>query len=390
MAQENRGRKTRTPGVYKQKDGKWLVQVVLRSEGKFKQRQMTLPAETPEHEVIAARSRLRMACEQAKTAEPVRPEIQSPPVITFTDYCKRWIIRKSGDWRPQTLHDNLVVLSERILPFLGEKNVAHLQRADILEWRQWAQEQRMASGQLYSPLTLLFWWKLLRVLLNDLIIDHELSALLTFRVKPPTSTKPRVRANEALTLPQLQLLLREVATHFPAWYPEVFTLAYSGMRPSELYALIWSDIDLDNGTLTISKSVVNGIVGKTKNGRPRNVALTSAMADVLRTHRGSVMPEPNSCVFWAKPGTLRHKHTLNKFLLRMARRVGIKFRVGPQVLRYTQNTLLRQAGVADETVRDRLGHMTRDMGYVYFKGHISAQKDAVEKLQEAVENSVAQ
>ena len=389
MAQGDRGRKTRTPGVYKKKDGSFLVQVVVRHDGKFKQRQLTLPAGTPEAEVIAARARLRMDAEQAKVQEPVRPEVQAPPIITVASYCKRWIVRKKSDWRPKTLADNVAVLSERVLPVVGEKPVADLARTDVLDWREWAQHQRMASGQPYSPATLALWWRVFRCLLNDLIVDHALSTLLTFRVKPPTSEKGRVRANEALTLLQLRKLLSEVGASHPDWYAEVFILAYSGLRPGELYALVWGDIDLDGGRLTITKSVVKGHVGKPKNGRTRIIALTETMVAVLREHRGPHTPLPNVTVFPSINGKVRDDTTLYHFLTEVAQDIGIGFKVGPQVMRYTANTLLREAGVADEIVRDRLGHATREMGHRYFKGHIDAQKEAVEKLQAAVEGGTA-
>jgi integrase len=383
MAQGDRGRKTRTPGVYRQKDGKWLVQVVVRQDGKFKQRQLTLPAETPEAQVVAARASLRLEAEYAKEAEPVRPE--SPPRTTVASYSKLWIVRKKTDWRPKTVKDNVQVLSERVLPVVGEVPVEDLKRAHIMGWRTWAEGQRMANKSPYSSATLSLWWRVFRSLLNDIIVDHDLSTTLTFKVKPPGSVKGRVRTEAALTVQQLRELLALVRDQHPAWYAEVYTLAFSGMRPGELYALSWTDADLDGGRLNITKSVVQGNVGRPKSGKARIVALTDGMTDVLRAHRASRPESPNGLVFPSETGGYRSDTTMHHLLAECGTAAGIPFRVGPQVLRYTANTLLREAGVADEIVRDRLGHATREMGFRYFKGHIEAQKAAVERLQTAVE-----
>jgi len=224
--------------------------------------------------------------------------------------------------------------------------------------------------------------------LGDLIVDYELSPQLVFKVKSPRSDKPRVRTNEALTASQLGTLLAVVKEMHPGFFAEAYTLAMSGMRPGELYALTWGDADLAEGRLVVSKSVVQGKVGKPKNGRTRVVAMTDGMHDVLEAHRADKPGLPTALVFPNKSGGYRSDTTLHHLLVSCGTAAGIPFRVGPQVLRYTANTLLREAGVADEIVRDRLGHTTREMGHRYFKGHIEAQKAAVEGLRVAVESGV--
>lgn len=82
--------------------------------------------------------------------------------------------------------------------------------------------------------------------------------------------------------------------------------------------------------------------------------------------------------------TFRDVTTLKNVLVECGHEAGISFAVGPQILRYTANTLMREAGIADEIVRDRLGHTTREMGHQYFKGHLDAQRDAVKEIEGAL------
>ena len=65
-------------------------------------------------------------------------------------------------------------------------------------------------------------------------------------------------------------------------------LAYTGLRIGEALALKWSDIDLDNGTLKVSKTLSKGknnslVVNPPKtNSGYRSIELTSQTIEVLR------------------------------------------------------------------------------------------------------------
>lgn len=392
----NRGKKTRHDGVFKKENGNWFIQVVIREGAGFRSVERTLPADTPEAQVVAARARLRVELEAARAtgteSAPTVPTIREVQAAarptTVADYCEQWLKRKKSDWRPKTLHDNVEILSERILPVIGHVPVSELRRAHIMDWRSWAEGQRLASGKPYAGATLALWWRVLRGLLGDLVVDHELSTSLIFKVKAPRSDKPRVKAEGALTVEELGKLLKVLREKHNSWYAEVYTMAYSGMRPGELYALTWGDVDLPGGRIVVSKSVVQGKVGKPKNGKCRIIALTDGMKAVLEAHRSCCPGLPGALVFASDSGGFRSDTSLHHLLASCGKEAGIDLKLGAQVLRYTANTLLREAGVADEIVRDRLGHTTREMGHRYYKGHIAAQKAAVETLAAAVEGGV--
>lgn len=378
-----RGTKTKHTGVFRREDGAWLVQVTLRDRGRFRSMERTLPATTTESEAVAFRAQLKVDLERARsTRAPNPPRVTRS--TTVSDYCEQWVKRKRMDWRPKTLHDNVDVLADRVLPIIGHIPLKELQRADIMSWCTWAQSQRISAEKPYADGTLALWWRVMRGMLNDMIADHELSPSLTFRIKPPRSGKPRVKADGALTMTQLRALLQIIRAKRPAWYAEVYLMAMTGMRPGELYALTWEDVDLENGTVTISKSVVKGKVDRPKNGRTRVVALTETMVTVLRDHRTKRPGPQTELLFASMRHTFRDVTTLKNVLVECGHEAGIAIAVGPQILRYTANTLMREAGIADEIVRDRLGHMTREMGHRYFKGHLDAQRTAVAEIEGAL------
>jgi integrase len=67
------------------------------------------------------------------------------------------------------------------------------------------------------------------------------------------------------------------------YFPWVFTLFHTGMRPSEASALTWANVDLDRRTISISKSRYMRSEGKPKtHGSARVIQFDERLADVLR------------------------------------------------------------------------------------------------------------
>ena len=51
-----------------------------------------------------------------------------------------------------------------------------------------------------------------------------------------------------MTSEQLGAVLEAVERDWPARYAEIYLLPYTGMRPGELYALQWGDVDEQRAT----------------------------------------------------------------------------------------------------------------------------------------------
>jgi integrase len=73
------------------------------------------------------------------------------------------------------------------------------------------------------------------------------------------------------------------------WYaPQMKALlifaAYSGMRPGELFALEWPDIDFDAMRIHVSRRVYKGRVGLPKSNKVRTIALTPPARDAILGH----------------------------------------------------------------------------------------------------------
>lgn len=153
------------------------------------------------------------------------------------------------------------------------------------------------------------------------------------------------------------------------------------MRRGELLALRWKDVDLDNRTIAVARSVttikVKGekqrlVEGPTKSGRTRVVDIDEETANRLRWFRvyraGNLaikLVNPDMVVFGNEEGSWRlpesFSRTFRQQLARFRRTQPINQQI-PAIhfhsLRHTHAVWLLKAGVHPKVVQERLGHET--------------------------------
>jgi integrase len=93
----------------------------------------------------------------------------------------------------------------------------------------------------------------------------------------------RRTAPEVLTPNEIALLLNTLKIRERTL---VLIAAGTGLRQSELFGLKWGDIDFEQRTMNVTRSIVNGVVGyfKTESSQ-RPVPLHSILGDALSTWR---------------------------------------------------------------------------------------------------------
>ncbi len=317
-------------------------------------------------QAVAERDALLTALQQELTTpEPTAPP-PAMPSSTFASYAARWLDQKAARLRPSVHDGYLMIMGRYILPVLGHLTMAKLTRSDVLTWVTWAEQQTSARGQQYAQDTLSGWWRVLACCLRDISAELDLPDP-TRRVKPPRSRVKNVTEGRALSAEQLTALLSAVKTHFGSWYCETYLMAYTGMRPSELYALTWGDIDLTEKVIHQTRSVGKlQDVNDPKTGSARDIALTDRMVALLHAHRQTLLREQHrglhsGLVFPSVSGEHRLASALFK-TLRLAGAVAkLPVKVGPKTLRKTFITLAALQGSDRLAIRSNVGHCSEEM-----------------------------
>jgi len=168
---------------------------------------------------------------------------------------------------------------------------------------------------------------------------------------------------------ETQKLAELLATDQPAASVLVQCLLATGARKSELLALDWSDVDLDRGTISISKSVWEassrfGLKQQPKNAASRrSIALPADCIARLRAHKAWIRERqvasgrawnPDDLVFPAYHGGLWRPSRATAIVARVARKHGLT--TGLHNRRHAHAVLLLEQRVPIKVVADRLGH----------------------------------
>jgi integrase len=220
-----------------------------------------------------------------------------------------------------------------------------------------------------------------KVALNAVLTDAVLAGAIAANPVRELGTRRRRKADKkpnkgapALGVDQVRALLKGVAESEVCASKDladpVILLAGTGLRRSELLAVRWEDLDLDDRLLAVTGSVVRvkgqGLIRQdhTKGGEVRTIPLPQFAVDALRRRKGS-QSGPNSAgvVFPSSTGTLRDPDNFGKQWREVRDELGLPD-VSSHSFRKTVATLIDDSGLSARIGADQLGHakvsMTQD------------------------------
>jgi integrase len=279
---------------------------------------------------------------------------------------RRWLPAKKVSLRPSTWDSYRRVIELHVVPRLGTVPL-HRLRAQHLEGLYadlLANGRRDGRGGLDGKTVLE-----VHVIIRKALADARRKGLVVHNVADDAEAPKRRRPTNQLrawNLQQLQGFLASARSHrlFPAFWLAVTT----GMRRSELLGLRWSDIDLDNGHLAISRALVSVAYelydspGKTRSAR-RPVDLDPATVEVLRAWRTRRQAESahlvrdDDHVFATPFGQPIHPDSFSQTFNRIVATAGVP-RLRLHDLRHTHASLMLKESVPIKVVSERLGHAT--------------------------------
>lgn len=135
----------------------------------------------------------------------------------------------------------------------------------------------------------------------------------------------------------------------------------TGMRNGEARALTWEDIDFNEGTVFIRKSVYslvhgNFIINKPKTKKStRIIHLPKSLLDELKIYREITKHKEKEDFIFCKEKGIPRTSGYNKSTLKRACRA-LKIEVSHHGLRHSHATFLVQNGISINVIQYRLGH----------------------------------
>jgi integrase len=297
-------------------------------------------------------------------AEADRGSLIEASKLTLADYVRQWL-ENAYELSPKTTERYRQLAEQQIIPHLGAIPIQRLKPAQVEQWHSTILKQGGMNGRPLSARTVGHAHRVLHRALERAVKNETLSRNVASAVSPP---KVEAREIEIVTGEQIASVLSKLEGH--ELYPIVALALATGMRRGELLALRWEDVDLDNATLKVERSLEESDRGlrfkapKTKHGR-RPIPLPPTAIEVLRVHRlrqlerrvamGKGKPEPGALVFSTLEGDPLSPDDLSRDWWRLTLTHSLP-RVSFHSLRHTHASALIASGLDVLTISRRLGH----------------------------------
>jgi integrase len=370
---ESRGR--RVPGLYERttKTGRRTYEYVGRLNGRV--RTIKLDART-KTEAIAEAETLRSGVRDK------RIEISADRRKTVRDAVTEYLAYVAGlegtkgAKSPRTLEDIEDKLDVYVVPAIGHLPVAAVTDRDIEDLARSARHRSESTVRSILPTcSQLFAWAL-----RQRYCDHNpvkrAREIHGDTLLPVWTPKPQ----RALTDDEVLAALARVGE---AFRPAVAFTAETGLRISEVLALRWADVDLDEGAL---------VVASTKTKTTREIGISSSAVEVLRGHRaratsstlvGISAVAPDALVFQTRTGRPQSRRNVLRAWQDALREVGIDD-AGLHTLRHSFISRLEERGVSVAIAAELVGHSritTTQAVYTRMRGgretKLAAQREAL-------------
>ena len=342
--------------IIKRGDRTWLVRIFMGRDAKGKQ--------VFHHKTIHGTKKDAEQYRNKAVREKDLGTFIEPSPITVDDYMKRWLETAARPrLRDNTYREYEGLLCRYVSPTLGGKRLSDVRPLDIqslyttmFEKNLSARTVRFTHSVLSSAFKQAVRW---RMLLQNPCGSVEL---------------PRKVSQEMQSLTPIEAarFLAEAASD--RWVA-LFVLALaSGLRPSEYFGLKWSDVDLEQGLVTVQRSLIwrsyksgDWYFGEPKTPRSRRrIPLPNSVVRALIQHKrrqaeerlkeGAAYKNLDLIFATSEGQPLIRLNVIQKHFKPILERAKLPATLRLYDLRHTCATLLLAANENPKVVSERLGH----------------------------------
>lgn len=258
----------------------------------------------------------------------------------FRDFAEQWFAEAEVAWRRSYRITQRGVLDKYLVPHFAEKEVGHINKADVLTFR--ASLAKAPARKIETTLSnrrINAVMKPLRQILNEAADRFEFTS--PFRnIKPLKMKRSDV---QPFTLEEVQKIL----TNVRADYRNYFTVRFfTGMRTGEVHGLKWKYVDFERRLILVRESIVLNEEDELKtDGSVRDIQLNQLVFDALRSQYQAA-GELAEYVFCNRLGQpINNQNFLNRVWTPLLRLLDLPHRRAYQ-MRHTAATLWLAAGEA--------------------------------------------
>ena len=290
--------------------------------------------------------------------------------VDLTEECRmtlgEWMDKWMDEYMIFTIKENTIKgyrsqIDHQIKPFIGHKQLASLTTADIQKfYNKIKKEGRVHPHPIHGHVLSDSMVRKIHMMLHEAM---EVAVRERYIVRNPTdnTTIPKKTTTEKQVLDDSQLnRFLEAIQGEPYWHDFFYVEVMTGLRRGEICGVKWSDIDFNEGTLCIKRSVSTkeggGVsIGETKtDAGVRTIIMPPSVATLLWKKRSDAI---NEWVFphYTNPSDPLHPSSAYKKLKTILKRLELPL-LRFHDLRHTFATQATDGGVDPKTLAGILGH----------------------------------
>ena len=290
--------------------------------------------------------------------------------VDLTEECRmtlgEWMDKWMDEYMIFTIKENTIKgyrsqIDHQIKPFIGHKQLASLTTADIQKfYNKIKKEGRVHPHPIHGHVLSDSMVRKIHMMLHEAM---EVAVRERYIVRNPTdnTTIPKKTTTEKQVLDDSQLnRFLEAIQGEPFWHDFFYVEVMTGLRRGEICGIKWSDIDFNEGTLCIKRSVSTkeggGVsIGETKtDAGVRTIIMPPSVATLLWKKRSDAI---NEWVFphYTNPSDPLHPSSAYKKLKTLLKRLELPL-LRFHDLRHTFATQATDGGVDPKTLAGILGH----------------------------------
>ena len=301
----------------------------------------------------------------SKTGRPnnsTRGEVDHTP--RFRAFAETWIDENRPAWRRSYEETVIGTLNQYVLPRFGNRTVASITRADVLEFRAHLSKMVGPRGKRLSNARINKVLGFLRQILNEAADRHEFRRVFQ-GIKPLKQKKPDIHP---FTLDEVNQLLTTVRADYRNYLAVRF---WTGLRTGEANGLRWDRIDFSNNMILVRDTLLRGRLqtGTKTYESSRDVPMLPPVREALLDQRRKV-PDGVEWVFCNRCGSpIDNQNFTKRVWTPLLEELGLKYR-RPYQTRHTAATLMLGAGEAPEWIARVLGHTTTEMLFRVYSRYV--------------------
>ena len=294
--------------------------------------------------------------------------------MTVAQLCSHFEQRelaRSNTWRSYSTKKSYAVYLRRwVVPYWGKYELRNVRTIEVESWLRRLPLAKSSCAKIRNLMSVLF--------------NH--ACRYEFFERNPIHLvrqgAKRKRAPNMLTADEIKTLVGGLGLRRTTL---VLLAASTGLRQSELFGLKWRDINFDERTINVTRSIVCGVVGhcKTESSQKPVPVHPLIVETLLKWREQQPYRKPEDWVFASRHNRGRKplwgQSILRKFIRPKAQELGIQKHFGWHTFRHTYSTLLRSVGTEFKVMQELLRHSSLRSTLDVYTQAITPSKQAAQE-----------